>query len=68
MSGYLSLAPIIERTARDNALAGPALPEAGVPTPRTRSVAARVLRRTAEIQLRLAARLERTPARHLATT
>jgi len=65
MSAYISLAPIIERTAELNASALPAAPQLDdtITFRRTRSLAAGALRATARLQLRAAARLER-PARH----
>lgn len=65
MSAYISLAPIIERTAAANASALPAAPQLDEPITfrRTRSLAAGALRATARLQLRAAARLEH-PARH----
>jgi len=65
MSAYISLAPIIERTAELNASALPSAPQLDetITFRRTRSLAAGALRATARLQLRAAARLER-PARH----
>ncbi len=65
MSAYISLAPIIERTAEENSSALPAAPQLDEPVTfgRTRSLAAGLLRGAARLQLRVAARLER-PVRH----
>ena len=65
MSMYLSLAPIIERTAAENASAlpdAPQFPEVARPA-RTRLAAAALLRRVAAAELAVAARLERREAR-----
>jgi hypothetical protein len=67
MSVYLSFAPIIERTAAENRSALPEAPQLQPEPRRTRATAAAVLRRTAQVQLRLAARLEQPAARRLAT-
>jgi len=69
MSAFMSIAPIIERTAAENSLAE----QAGrttrvVGARRPRFAMAALLRRAAAIELGLAARLERRPSgRHLAT-
>jgi hypothetical protein len=65
MSMYLSLAPIIERTAVENRSAfpdAPQRPEIARPV-RTSLVAAALLRRAAAVELAVAARLERRAAR-----
>lgn len=68
MSAYISLAPIIERTAAENALTTSAARfDEPITFRRTRSLAAGLLRGAARLQLRAAARLDR-PARHRLAT
>jgi hypothetical protein len=64
MSAYLSLAPIIERTAAENTSAFPEAPQViteAAPS-RPRFAMAALLRRAASLELALAARLERRPS------
>ncbi len=68
MSAYISLAPIIERAAAENALTTPAAQfDEPMKFRRTRSLAAGLLRGAARRQLRVAARLDR-PVRHRLAT
>lgn len=68
MSAYLSMSPIIERTAIENTSAFPMAPQVvEVARPgRLRLAAAAVLRRVARMQAAAAARLER-PVHKVAT-
>lgn len=67
MSAFLSLSPILERTAVENTSAFPEAPQVVEVAPgRPRSAVAALLRRTAGFELALAARLERRPERRLA--
>lgn len=66
MSAFLSLSPILERTAVENTSAFPDAPVVEVAPGRSRSAVAALLRRTAGFELALAARLERRPGHRLA--
>ncbi|MCA0296243.1 MAG: hypothetical protein LCH96_13235 [Actinobacteria bacterium] len=67
MSAYVSFAPILERTAVENTSAFPEAPQVvEAATARPRTALAALLRRTADLELALAARLERRPAQCLA--
>ena len=68
MSMFISLAPVLEYTATQNTSAFPDAPqrEAMTRPARSRFVAAALLRRTANVQLAVAARLERPVHRRLA--
>lgn len=70
MSAFISYAPVLEHTAAENTSAFPDAPQfatASRPV-RTRLAAAAVLRRTAALELAVAARLERRAKGRLATT
>lgn len=63
MSTYLSHAPMIQALEAENRSAFPDAPQlAGTGTSGPRSAVAALLRRAAEAELALAARLERRPA------
>lgn len=68
MFTFISYAPVLERTAAENRSAFPDAPVSAGPVrpPRTRLVAASLLRRAAALELAVAHRLER-PARTLPT-
>ncbi len=70
MSMFISLAPVLERTAAENTSAFPDAPqrEAVTRPARSRFLAAALLRRAARLELAAAARLERgLSGRRLAT-
>ena len=68
MSLYLSYAPSIHAAEVENTSAFPQAPQVETPTvtARSRTLAAALLRRTARLQLAVAARLERPVHRRLA--
>ncbi|HEY3409861.1 MAG TPA: hypothetical protein VGK53_16960 [Propionicimonas sp.] len=68
MSMFISHAPVLEHTSTENTSAFPDAPqrEAVTRPARSRFLAAAILRRTARLELAVAARLERRPSRHLA--